>query len=87
MTDATLALDLLDRAVLTTEDETEWREHSEGIRAAIREGGLVLAIQRQLDFEDSLDDDGFTAEDTYGPFPAALRAALATLSAQDEGTP
>ncbi len=77
LADPTLVLELLDRAVLTTEDETEWRDHSEGIRGAIKEGGLRLAIQRQLDFETSLDADeeGFT-EDTYGEFPASLRAAL-----------
>ena len=63
--------------VLTTEDETDWREHAEGIQAAIREGGLRLAIQRQYDFERTLDEPDYPTEETYGPFPAALATALA----------
>ena len=69
-------LNLLDRAVVVTEDETSWQDHSEGIRAAIAEGGLGLAIRRQMAFEATLDDDEFSIVDDYGEFPPAL-AALA----------
>lgn len=79
--DAALVLDLLDRAVLTTEDETEWRDHTDGIRAAIKEGGLTLAIQRQRDFEATLEMDEWSVAEAYGPFPESLAAALAEATA------
>jgi hypothetical protein len=69
-------LDLLVRAVVVTEDETDWREHAEGIRAAVTEGGLALAIQREMDFEATLEDPEFTVADTYGEFPTSLLAII-----------
>ena len=71
---AKAAIDLLLRAVAVTEDETSWQEHAEGLLSAIEEGGLVLAIKREMEYEATLDDGEFTIADDYGPFPADLVA-------------
>ena len=71
---AVAALDLLLRGMTVTEDETSAEEHAEGILAAIKEGGLALAVRREMEFEANLDieeEPNFVAE-TYGPFPAHL---------------
>lgn len=82
---AIAALDLLIRGNTVTEDETSWQEHVEGIRAAIEEGGLALAIRREQEFEATLDDPDFTVDDTYGPFPADLAAIAAARGDPEAG--
>ena len=77
---ALLAIDLLMRGVLVTEDETSPEEHAEGIRAAVKEGGIALAIRREMDFERSLNIPGeFNVTQTYGRFPRGLAAFAAPL--------
>ena len=73
---ATAALDLLLRGMTVTEDETSAEEHAEGILAAIKEGGIALAIRREIEFEKNLDieEEPNFVRDTYGAFPAHLAA-------------
>lgn len=76
---AIAALDLLLRGTVVTEDETTWEEHAEGIRYAIKEGGLALAIRREMEFERSLNASGeFSVAQTYGRFPERLRRLALT---------
>jgi hypothetical protein len=70
---ALIAVRLFQRSCLVTEDETEPREHSEGMEVAIREGGLGLAIRREMDFERSLNIPGeVNVTRDYGRFPASI---------------
>lgn len=81
---ALIAVDLFLRACLVTEDETTPQEFAEGLRAAVKEGGIGLAIRREMDFERSLNIRGeFNVTQAYGRFPKSL-AAYAT---QQEPTP
>jgi hypothetical protein len=73
---AKAALDLLMRAFTVTEDETAWQEHADGILSAIEEGGLALAVKREMEFEKTLDDDWFSVDEAYGAFPESLLALL-----------
>lgn len=93
---ALAALRLLERAMLVTEDETEPRDHMEGIAAAIKEGGIGLAIRREMEFERTLNIPGrwwawpssgeFNVTRDYGRFPRslALLAAPAATEAERE---
>lgn len=70
---ALLAIRLLHRAVKVTEDETEPWELSEGIESAIKEGGIGLAIRREMDFEQTLNIRGeCNVREMYGRFPESL---------------
>jgi hypothetical protein len=73
---AKAAIDLLLRAAEVTEDETSIQEQAEGMLSAIAEGGLALAIKREMEFEKTLDDDEFSVADDYGPFPADLAGLI-----------
>jgi hypothetical protein len=83
---AMLAIRLLRRSVLVTEDETELMELAEGMEAAIREGGIGLAIRREMDFEKTLNMPGeFSVREAYGRFPESL-AKYASVSHPQEPT-